>query len=110
MLMIEIAALDSGAHKNQTFHGVLPSGWAIIPDTISIPATFPFVDVEAADGVVAKLTEREIPEQPPLPEPGVTIESLSAENAKLKAQLKLQSEHQTFIEDCILEMADVVYA
>lgn len=39
-----------------------------------------------------------------------TLESLSAENTKLKAQLKLQSEHQTFIEDCILEMADVVYA
>lgn len=110
MFMIEIAALDSGAHKNQTFHGTLPAGWAIIPDGLTIPATFPFVDVEASDGIVTKLTEREIPETPDLPEPEVTIESLTAENTKLKAQLKLQSEQQTFLEDCILEMADVVYA
>lgn len=110
MYMIEIAALDNGAHRNQTFHGTLPTGWAIIPDTISLPATFPFVDVEADGGVVTKLTEREIPEQPPLPEPEVTLESLSAENTKLKAQLKLQSEQQSFLEDCLLEMADVVYA
>ena len=38
------------------------------------------------------------------------MKALADENAKLKAQLKLQSEHHTFIEDCILEMADVVYA
>ena len=44
------------------------------------------------------------------PEPTPTFESLKAENTKLKAQLKLQSEHHTFLEDCILEMADVVYA
>lgn len=43
-------------------------------------------------------------------EPAPTLESLSAENTKLKAQLKLQSEQQTFLEDCLLEMADVVYA
>lgn len=51
--------------------------------------------------------------EPPEVEPGKeapTLESLSAENTKLKAQLKLQSEHHTFLEDCILEMADVVYA
>lgn len=50
------------------------------------------------------------PEDSTPPEPAPTLESLSTENTKLKAQLKLQSEHQTFIEDCILEMADVVYA
>lgn len=51
--------------------------------------------------------------EPPEVEPGEevpTLESLSAENTKLKAQLKLQSEQQTFLEDCLLEMADVVYA
>lgn len=37
-------------------------------------------------------------------------EELADENTRLKAQLKLQSEQQTFLEDCILEMADVVYA
>jgi hypothetical protein len=110
MYMIEIAALDNGAHKNQTFHGTLPAGWAIIPDGFTLPATFPFVDVEVSDGIVTKLTEREMPEPSPLPEPEIALESLAAENTKLKAQLKLQSEQQTFLEDCLLEMADVVYA
>lgn len=50
------------------------------------------------------------PEDSEPPEPTPTLESLKAENTKLKAQLKLQSEQQTFLEDCILEMADVVYA
>lgn len=39
-----------------------------------------------------------------------TLDTLFTENTKLKAQLKLQSEQQTFLEDCLLEMADVVYA
>mgnify|MGYP006982396785 CR=1 FL=1 len=50
------------------------------------------------------------PEDSDPPEPAPTLESLKAENTRLKAQLKLQSEQQTFLEDCILEMADVVYA
>ena len=51
-------------------------------------------------------------EEDPIDEPKQKdpLEALAAENTKLKAQLKLQSEHQTFLEDCILEMADVVYA
>ena len=47
MKMLEIAALPNGAHRNQTFHGNLPDGWAVIPDDMEIPATFPFVNIEA---------------------------------------------------------------
>lgn len=49
MQIIEIKALDNGAHRNQTNHGVVPSGWAIIPDDMVIPDTFPFVNIEVAD-------------------------------------------------------------
>jgi hypothetical protein len=38
------------------------------------------------------------------------IATLEAENANLKAQTALQSEQLTFLEDCILEMGDVVYS
>ena len=37
-------------------------------------------------------------------------QELEAENTRLKAQIALQSQQQTFLEDCILEMADIVYA
>ncbi len=49
MKMIEIAALPNGAHRNQTFHGNLPDGWAVIPDDMELPASFPFVDVTAEE-------------------------------------------------------------
>ena len=36
--------------------------------------------------------------------------ALRAENKRLKAQMELQSQQQTMLEDCLLEMADIVYA
>lgn len=74
MRMIKVAALDNGAHENQTYHGTLPEGWALIPDSIAIPDTFPFVDITAAanaEGVleVASMTAGVMPEPEPLPEP-----------------------------------------
>lgn len=49
MKMLEIAALPNGAHRNQSFHGTLSDGWAIIPDDMELPESFPFVDVAAED-------------------------------------------------------------
>lgn len=43
------------------------------------------------------------------PEKPTTIEDLKNENKLLKAQLKAQTERSDFIEDCIAEMAGVVY-
>lgn len=71
MQMIEIVALKNGAHRNQTYHGTLPNGWAVIPTDMEIPETFPFVDVttEEIDGVitVTSMTPGVVPE--PEPEP-----------------------------------------
>ena len=44
------------------------------------------------------------------PEKPVTVEDLQAENKLLKAQVQAQTERSDFIEDCIAEMAGVVYA
>lgn len=44
------------------------------------------------------------------PEKPVTVEDLQAENKRLKAQMELQSQKHTMLEDCLLEMADIVYA
>lgn len=38
-----------------------------------------------------------------------TIESIQSENKLLKAQLKAQTERSDFLEDCLAEMATVVY-
>lgn len=49
----------------------------------------------------------------PEPEPPTTderLEKLETENSKLKSQLQMQAQQQEFLENCLLEMGDVVYA
>lgn len=48
MQIIEIKALPNGAHNNQTYHGVLPDGWAIVPEDMETP-NFPFGEVEVEE-------------------------------------------------------------
>ena len=72
MRMIEIAALDNGAHNNQTYHGVLPEGWAVVPADMETE-NFPFgeVTVEERNGVptVTNWDPLPMPEPEPIPEP-----------------------------------------
>lgn len=63
MKLIEIQPLSNGAHRNQTVSRQtdIPEGWALIPDDMEIPSSFPFVDIEAAGGKVTSMTERDVP-------------------------------------------------
>ena len=47
---------------------------------------------------------------PPPPTTDERLENLEAENCKLKSQLQMQAQQQEFLENCLLEMGDVVYA
>lgn len=82
MRIIEIAALENGAHRNQTYHGVIPDGWAAVPDDM-VCENFPFGDVDAEEinGVmtVTKWTAGVIPEPEPEPEPPKTAYDEMAE-------------------------------
>lgn len=45
MTMIEIAPLDSGAHRNQSGNmKAIPDGWAVLPDSMETP-NFPFGNI-----------------------------------------------------------------
>ena len=75
MIVIEIIALDNGAHRNQNGGmSVVPSSWAVIPDGMECE-NFPFGEVEVAevDGImtVTKWTPLPMPEPEPVPEPEV---------------------------------------
>ena len=76
MRIIEITALDNGAHRNQTgTFSAVPDGWAVIPDDMETP-NFPFgevtVDETQTPPIVTKWTEGTIPEPEPEPEPEPT--------------------------------------
>ena len=46
------------------------------------------------------------------PEPVIppTNDELATENKRLKAQMEMQAQNITFLENCLLEMGDIVYA
>lgn len=96
MQMIEIVALENGAHRNQTYHGALPDGWAVIPSGMEIPETFPFVNVTAenVEGVmtVTSMTPGVVPETPPSPEP---VPSMAERVATLEEALSMMLEGVT---------------
>lgn len=109
MVIIEIKALENGAHRNQTVMGSVlpPDGWAVIPEDMEIPETFPFVNIETADGMVTTMAAGTVPESQPEPEPEPTV---NERVKKLKSQLQMQAQQQEFLENCLLEIGDIVYA
>ena len=83
MQIIEIKALDNGAHNNQTSDAITapPPGWAEIPAGMEVPKTFPFVDIEVAGNVVTKMTAGTVPEPEPAAEPEPTqLDRLEAQS------------------------------
>ena len=77
MKIIEIIALENGAHRNNESGSIktVPDGWAVIPEDMECE-NFPFGEVEAEEvgGVmtVTKWTAGEMPEVPtPEEEPTV---------------------------------------
>ena len=70
---------------------------------------------EEQDGQIVRVwAETDPPEPEPEPDPAPTTDervvALEAENKTLKAQVSAQSEQMDFYEECIAEMASVVYA
>jgi hypothetical protein len=45
--IVEMKALPNGAHRNQSYPGFVPGGWAVVPEGMETP-NFPFGEVEAA--------------------------------------------------------------
>lgn len=81
MRIIEIQALPNGAHRNQTGNfPAIPTGWAVIPEDVPIPETFPFVDLTVEGNTVVTMTAGVVPEPEPQPEPEPTeMEQLRAD-------------------------------
>lgn len=86
MRMIEINALDNGAHDNQSYHGILPEGWAVLPDTI-VTENFPFgtPTVEEIDGVMT--VTQWVPGIIPEPEIGEPIKEEPSQLDIIEAQV-----------------------
>lgn len=131
-MFIQIKKNPDGSHASQ-YGGELQEGWAYWDtDAVPLPDSFPWVDIAVEDVThpeikdeangkilqkeytqpeVVSATACEIPKEddsdytaPP------TNEELAAENKLLKQQVSALTEQKSFYEDCIAEMAAVVYA
>lgn len=117
MTIIEISALDNGAHRNQSGNmQTVPDGWAVIPESMETK-NFPFgnVTAEEIDGIMTVTSWTPGTAPKPEPEPaGQTVdervETLEAENALLKQQVTALSNQNDFQEELIVELANIVYA
>lgn len=89
MRIIEIQALDNGAHRNQTTTSTtIPTGWAEIPADVAIPETFPFVGLTVEGSKVVSMTAGVVPAPEPEPEPEPTeTEQLRADVDFLSAMM-----------------------
>jgi len=83
MKIIEIEPLENGAHDNFTTNDNIdiPEGWALIPDDMEIPETFPFVNITVAatslgNFVVTSMMPGVVPPSPPQPEPEPTADEI----------------------------------
>ncbi len=84
MHIIEINALDNGAHNNQNGGlSTIPEGWAVIPDDMIIPETYPFVDIEVEGQTVVKMTAGVVPD----PEPVEEVQSLEEQITDIQETL-----------------------
>ncbi len=124
MNIIQINANENGGRPPmQSWHGEPPAGYALVPDTLDTSAFYDFMgfvtleldgstvtamtgNQEALDAYKASLPE---PVEPP-PTTDERVAALEAENKLLKEQVSAQADQAEFYEDCIAEMATVVYA
>jgi len=113
--IIKIKAEWNGSHSSlENVDYDLP-GWAELPTTLADAWAIyaPFVNIILGDdGKISNISKgQEItPDPTPEPESKPTVEELANENKLLKAQLQAQTERSDFMEDCVAEMAEKVYA
>lgn len=131
-MFIQIEKNHDGSHAFQ-HGGTLQEGWAYWDtDAVPLPESFPWVDIVVKDVTHSEIKDEEngkvleaeykqpevvsaaaceIPEED---DSGYTAppsnEELAEENKRLKAQMEMQAQNITFLENCMLEMGDIVYA
>lgn len=83
MLIVELAPLSNGAHRNQSGPPVTPpKGWAVVPPELEAKCLsyLPFVNLEVGNGQIVGVSQGEIPPPEPEPEPPVDpMEQLRAD-------------------------------
>jgi hypothetical protein len=95
MNIIKIESLENGAHDNAQNISFVFDGWAVIPDSIAVPSTFPFVDITVDNSVPPVVLTMEAGT---VPEPDPVTPEISAEDTLLD----MAADHEERL--CMLEL------
>ena len=93
MVLISTSPIDEhGKHSYITGNNLMTyPGYVRVPDSMDIPASFPYVDVEIRDKVVTRMMPLPVPEPTPEPTPAPTqldrIEAQSTYTAMMTGTL-----------------------
>lgn len=111
MLIVEIPALLNGAHHNQTCDSITPpDGWAVVPPELEeqAEALLPFVTLSVLDGVITAVSDNTEARAAAATEPKPAAPT--DEVAVLKAKVAALTQSNANLEECLVEMAGIVYA
>lgn len=74
MILVSILPVDEfGKHNTITGNNLMIyPGYALIPNGMALPTSFPYIDVEVQNKVVTKMTPLPVPEPAPEPTPAPT--------------------------------------
>ena len=100
----QIAVNENGVVTSASIGGYIPDGIDVdhIPqEVMSCPSKWLY-----KDGNFEENPDYVPPEEEVVP----TLEEFAQENKLMKSQIEAQSEQMDFYEDCIAEMASVIYA
>lgn len=93
MILVSILSVDDhGKHNTITGNNLMIyTGYALIPNGMALPTSFPYVDIEVQNKVVTKMTPLPVPEPTPEPTPAPTqldrIEAQSTYTAMMTGTL-----------------------
>lgn len=84
MQIIKIEPCENGAHENRStpWSAEVPDGWALVPENLSLPDSYPFVTLTVSDvegvATVTAMEAAECPAFDPPEEPPTMEEQLAA--------------------------------
>lgn len=111
MKIIKIEPNNNGSHDNITASYITarPDGWAVVPETMPIPDTFPFVDIVVEDGIVTEMTAGIAPEpEPQPPSEQEQIDDLTDAVIEVGGIVAEQDTRLDDLENAVLELAAII--
>ena len=110
MLMIELAALENGAHRNQWTDGAVtpPEGWVAVPEELEAAAVtyLPYILLTVEEGDITGVAQGTIPTPTPAPEP--EPDALTQTQLAVAELAQVAEDNNTAAQLAIAELAETL--